>query len=77
MASSSRIQRIPAQDSVFLIGDVTMLYAGDNSTYYRNGRGPAASPPGFWRTADGDLLDTKSVGPTSAQKLCAMFVNRL
>ena len=54
-----------------------MLYAGDNSTYYRNGRGPAASPPGFWRTADGDLLDTKSVGPTSAQKLCAMFVNRL
>lgn len=44
-------QRIPAQNSAFLVGGVPMFHAGDNSKYYRKGRG-AASSPGFWKIAE-------------------------
>lgn len=44
-------ERIPAQNSAFLVGGVPMFGAGDNSKYYRKGRG-AASSPGFWRIAE-------------------------
>lgn len=44
-------QRIPAQNSAFLLGGVPMFGAGDNSKYYRKGRGPASSP-GFWKIAE-------------------------
>lgn len=44
-------ERIPAQNSAFLVGGVPMFRAGDNSKYYRKGRG-AASTPGFWKIAE-------------------------
>jgi hypothetical protein len=40
-------ERIPAQNSAFLVGGVPMIYAGDNSKYYRKGPGPATTM-GMW-----------------------------
>ena len=51
-------ERIPAQNSAFLLGGVPMFGSGDNSKFFRKGRGPA-SAPGFWKV--GEVREATSV----------------